>query len=535
MADAYYDYNNGLAGNTGLTVDSPKATRSQAVAVAGIGGTCIALDGTHTHETGHFVFDDNLNDSSHTYRGATLQPNNAESTRCARTSASLPASGNPFVYKDLVFLGRSPDLSAVTQALEIGQDAAEDITTRFENCEAKGYGAYCLLISNRRGRFEMVNGKLSGDPSSRFLGTTSSLAGDGNQAIDIQGLNIAPDGELSTMTVIGITKVDNLTNTFDVAIKGVTGTISVAASAAVSLLDLQGCAEPSVSGWNITINADDSVSTVTGLLCRGRATAITSNAKMTNNVINYNSPAGFALLLGQSIVASNVTGGEVSGNKVTGKYYASATPHNIIIGQGVTGTIKGNASINGYVGYLISKTTNGTVTNNTAYDCYGPSYYVKGTTACTVKDNVAVLSGGLTQRDRGVLAVAPQGATNTAGATIQENLVIVQDVSKIHSLAYIEDASQVCSFVRNTYIIPDTVDISTANLFSYENGIGGAANNTLAQWNAQTEVTDDVIVQMPASEIGRLVNEYKAQVKPKPDLMYINGQGVRNMVKDFVL
>ena len=120
-----------------------------------------------------------------------------------------------------------------------------------------------------------------------------------------------------------------------------------------------------------------------------------------------------------------------------------------------------------------------------------------------------MITGNITQRDRGILAVAPQGSTDTTAVTYQQNLVIVQDTSKIHSLAYIEDSDQACTFTRNTYIIPDTVDVATANLFSYENGAGGAANKTLAEWNATSEVTDDVIVQLPASEIQKLINKYR--------------------------
>ena len=533
MANAYYDYNNGLAGNDGLTPSTPKATRSQAVAVAGAGDKVIALDGTHVHESGHFVFDDDRIESGNTYRGATLNPAAGETVYCARTSATLAEANNPFRIEALVFDG----LDQVTYGLRLAeQSAAESVITQLHNIEINNCTVYNLLISEQGGRQEIVNLKLGGLLTSRAIGATGNLSAKANQVIDIQGCELALDEVTGSKKAIELSQVGTPTNTLDLYFKGLTGTISIAASASMTLLDVSTKDDCTVTGFDLVFNADDATTNVSGIIMTGNASTYElPNGLITNCKIKFNAPAGFAIAFGNSTTDSHITGGLVASNHVTGKHYASNTPHNYVMGQGTAGELKGNASQDGYVGYLLSITDTCDASANIAFDCYGPSYYAKGTTAATIKDNIAICSGKFTQRDRGILAVAPQGATNTTAVTFQENLIIVANISKIHSLAYIEDVNQVCTFTRNTYIIPDTVDVTTENLFSYENGVGGAANNTLDQWNAQTEVTDDVIVQMPAAEIAAIVKQYKESISPTPKLMLMPSGAVESTIGGKVL
>lgn len=510
MADRYYDYNNGSSGNDGSTPALAKSTRSEAVSASTTGDSVIAVDGTHTHESGHFVFDDARDERAQTYRGATLRANAAETSRVARTSGSLTAANNPHLVQGFVFDGTSGN--GTNSAFEFSQDASEDLILRNQNCEFISGDTYGILIQMRRGRIELVNAKITGVFASRALGATTSLSNDGNQVIDIQGCELAPAETLSgSKKVIELQQVGTPSNTLDLYFKGLRGTIQAATGATVNVLDIRTKDTMNVAGFNLTLQGEGTA-TMSGILMQGNASGYeSSTAYITNGFMSFESGAGYGVSLGLSGVDSHITGGLMAGNTVRGKYFAEQTPHNFVIGQGVAAEGRGNLSIDGYVGFLLSICDDATLVGNVCVDCYGPSIYAKGTTAATIKDNTCVLTGQFTQRDRGILSVAPQGAVNTAGATFQENLVIVQDVSKIHSLAYIEDASQVCAFTRNVYIIPDTVDVGTADLFSYKNGAGGAANNTLAEWNAQTEVTSDEIVQMPSAEIARLVTQLVAQ------------------------
>jgi len=509
MADQFW----GTGGSDvadGLTPATARLNRSVAVTNSGAGDSVIAIDGTMIHPTSLFLYNDDRIESSETYRRATLKAAVSETEYVARTSALL-AVNNPFLVDGLVFDGDNGGANTVNNAFALFRQSTVELIYQLHNCEFICGDIAALKQDQRRGRTEIVNGKISGTLSSILFGLSGSggvnLAQDGNQVIDVQILDIQLDAPITGSKIgIQLQQEDVLgsPNTLDVYLKGVSGVIPIGASASVTLIDIKSNSTISCASGDITINADDAVSNVIGISVRGRlVTDKISDINITNQRIKFNSPAGHGIAFG-SDTDSFISGGLVSGNHVTGKHYTSASPHNISLRHSIVGAARGNISQDGYIGYLMAVCTNATVTANLAYDCYGSSYYIKGTTAALVKDNVAVVTTKFPQRDLGILAVAPQGATNTVAATIQENLVIVTDISNIHSLGYIEDVNQVCSFVRNTYIIPDTVDVSSALLFSYENGAGGAANNTLAQWNAQTEVTDDIIVQMPQAELDAL-------------------------------
>jgi hypothetical protein len=470
----------------------------------------VLLDGINTvaDSAGFWNMNDARIHAAQSYRAATLQADTGvQTTFVARTSSSLSAANNPFIVKNIVF--DAEDL--VTQAIEIGQDAAEDITTQFHGCEFNNGGSINFLISNRRGRVEIVDAKLSGSPSSSLLVSTTALAGDGNQAIDIQTIQLSgicqPSGSL---TGVKLTKVNNLTNTFDVFLKGLSGSMTCDENSDVTGVDINGAVAPQVSNGSLTITSENNSGSSTGILVRGQTTAVCSDATIANMDVTFNCPAGFAIMLGQSTVDSNVTGGLITGCRATGKFFSGETPHNFLLGQATSGKMAGNESIDGFVGYLISKTTTADVQGNLTFDCYGPSYYCKGVTAATVKDNVAVSSGKFLQTENGFLAVADQGGVNNVAAVFQENLVIVKDINKIHSLAS-KTTSQGVSFIRNTYIIPDTVDLETKDLFAHDVAVEGVANNTFAEWLAQTEVTDDIIVQLPQSAINALVEQYRPE------------------------
>lgn len=515
MADAFYDYNNGSSGNSGLTELLPKATRQQAVAVAGAGDNCYALDGIHVHESSHFDFDEDVKDRSLNFRGATLRSGGAESVRVARFSSGLAVIDNPIIMEGFVFdAPGSNSGSGVQRAFEFPA-LALDLTVQFHNCEFINGSTYGLFYTQSQGRLELVNCKFSGTlPSGAGapISLTTSLSSAGNQVVDIQGIEFDLTEISSDKSLLVVQQVGTPSNTLDAYIKSVRGTLAISgATTNVTFIKCQTKDTINIANCNFTVNANDNLTdtdgSVVAILAIGNSSGNeSSDVNITNNIVNYFSPAGFALSYGQSTVDGHITGGLVAGNSVTGKYYALDTPHNILMGQGTAGDCKGNFSRDGFVGILLSITDSCNCTGNTVLDCYGPSLYAKGTTAATVKDNICMVTGKYTQRNLGILSVAPQGATNTTAVTFQENLVIVQDITKIHSLAYIEDASQACTFIRNTYILPDTVDIDTAALFSYESGLAGqAANNTLAEWNAQSEVTDDVIITMPVAQIEAMI------------------------------
>ena len=514
MANRFYDYNNGSSSNDGSTAALAKATRTEAVSASSVGDSVIAVDGVQvpTEET-HFQFNDRRNEKGQTYRKAILR-SGGSTDFVARTSSTLAAADSPFIVENLVFDGQN----TVDSCFEFSvQSDNEELITQVKGCEFRNAKTNAIRIMERGGRQEFYDCKIVDDGSleDTVLGT-GSLSGKANQVIQFQGLEINLTTITSNFGVIDLDQVGTPSNTLGLHFNNVSGVFNVSGSSGrVAVLDLKCKNVIKVNNCDIDIQGDgtESTSSSFGVLVRGRESGHEiSDVDISNNNIGFKVKAGYGISFGEATTDSHITGGNVTGNTVTGKTYtdASITPHNYVMGQGTGGAnLKGNKSINGYVGYLFSITDSCTATNNLAFDCNGPNFYAKGTTAATISDNTAVITGNITQRDRGILAVAPQSSTDTSAVTFQQNLVIVQDTSKIHSLAYIEDSDQTCTFTRNTYIIPDTVDVATANLFSYENGAGGAANKTLAEWNATSEVTDDVIVQLPASEIQKLINKYR--------------------------
>jgi len=520
MANRYFDGNNGSSGNDGSTALLAKATVAQAESASTGGDKVIAVDGAQAHDASYFNFAANRVYSSESYRGATLQPFATEITYAARSSGSFSAANNPLVIENFVIDG----LSQVTQAFEIGQDASEDTQIRVSGCHVLNGTQYGLLINHRRGRVELTNIKLSGAGAQPMLMTTASLSNDGNQVIDINGLEL--DGAVSSgsMTGLSLTKVNNVTNTLGLTLQGVTGTLTPTGSASAVGMNIK-TVDPSITNCSFTIDATNTAGTGHfGILCQGQSVAIASNPIIANNNINFQVNAGYGLALGQSDFNANVTGGEVSGNTVTGYFDTLETPHGFLMGQGVAGaTMRGNTAQTIYVGYLASKCTSGIIEGNLAYNCHGPSLYIKGCTDITVQDNIVVINIDTTAaNDTGVGAISineQTDGTNTAACSIRRNLVIVDDVSKVQSLAGIF-LDQSASFENNTYIIPDTVDVSTEDLFAIGNSsiAANSANATLAEWNALSStangigtvsVTGDKIVQLPLSEIQSMIAAYK--------------------------
>jgi len=535
MAIIYYDYNNGNNADDGSTPALAKADRGNAVLVSAAGDSVVAVDGVHAHQSSFFAFNDDRVEGVETFRGSTLQANAGEVVRVARTDSGLSSANNPKIIDGFVFDGESGNAGAGVQyAFDLGNDAAQDLVIHLHNCHFISGTIYGLLNSLTRGRMEIVNGLITGVFANRYI-VGVNLSSNGNGVVDIKGLEIIPDAPL-VGKLVEFRQEAAPTNTLDIFLSGFKGTFDIPATSGITLMDLQCKDTIVISDANVTLNADDTSLTVTGLLVQGLGVGFElTRGEILNSIVRNFCPAGTGIGLGQTSTPSYISDGIIAGCTCIGKYYpAPATPHNFGIGKGVTGELRGNISTDTYVGYVLTcDSVNGS--GNLAFDCYGPSYFIEGATFALMKRNVAVVSSKYPQRGRGILTVAPLAAVNTQNGTFEENLIIVEDATQIHSLGYIEDINQICFYTRNTYIIPDTVDVTSALLFSYKNGQGGAANNTLAQWNAQSEVTDDVIVQMPIEKIREEISKYRDIVKPKPDIMYIKGQGARLMNRDKVI
>ena len=509
MATVYLDLNASTNGS-GSSSSDPFNSSASAESGAGAGGTIIYVANTtqngNDDSNGYFDFDANVVLEAETSRKVTLT-GGSQAAYVARYSDPISSSFNPVLARRLVVDGSSKSSATTFENL-----SATGVSFRQEDMEYISGSNYGINYSNRDGSIELVSCKISGSPTSAMFATSPSLSNDGNQTVTVNGLEL--DGTIASGLLNGIqvTKVNNLTNTLALDIKAVDAKLTATGSGNVAGINVK-TVNPTISNCNLTIDGLSTTGTGHfGIVVQGQSTAIASLPIISNNIVDFKCTSGYAIALGQSDVDSNITGGEVSGNYIKGVYSYTGTPHAFSVGQGVAGSLtRGNTAQDTYVGYLLSKCTSSTIEGNLAFDCFGVSYYVKGTTDITIQENTAVVTNSFTKTANtlGVIAVAPQGATNTANATIRRNLVIIESLDNINSLGYLENSSQTASFSNNTYIIPDTIDVDTVKLFNYKNGAGGAANNTIAEWNDKEEVTDDVVVQLPLAEIQKRIESLR--------------------------
>lgn len=511
MANAYYDYVNGSAGNDGLTATTAKATRDQAVAVAGAGDKVIAVNGTQQHESADFVFDDDRIESAESFRDATLIAANSETGEVARTSSALLATNNPLTIENLVFdasQGNPP-----TRALSIVADTSEDIITVVNGCQMIPGTDGALYISDRRGEQIVTDLLITGTINDHAVYVDGNQTASGDQKIKINNLTILPDNELITSQEL-VDLRGLASNNLDLVVNNLSITADVADSASsVYGIKLKSNSKIHVNNTNLIFNGDD-VSGVTGLMIHGHSAGNEPSEVYVQNLnVEFNCVAGYGAAIGESQIDSHLTSGFISGCYLKGKYYASGTPHTLVLGQGSNLTLAGNYFDGGGVPCLVSITDDAKVINNIFYNPFITGIFVKGTTDCTIQNNIVMNDGSYLTRASLLCAVDDQGGTNTAAATIKDNIVYVADISTINTLSAINDTSQVCTYENNIYVLPDDTDLSTTDLFGYNCGAGGAANNTYAEWIAQSEVTDDRIVLLPAAEIRSIIANLQ---KPDP-------------------
>jgi len=508
MANKYYDGNNGSDSNDGSTPALAKLTRNAAVSASNAGDKIIAVNGIQIAPGGYANYNDDRIESAQDYRKAIIQPKSAsnggsETNYVGRIPSGRLAANNPVIIENRVFDG----INEVASAFQL-DDQSQTIVTEIRGCEFKNSNSYGFVCFDKAGVLDLINCKISGPkPSAAYLGFTGSLSSRADQTIKFQGLECEVDPITASTAILSISQVATPANALDLHVTGMSGSFNVSNNASLTVLNLISKDKINIQGCKLNITGDETEQNSIGIRAFGKGSGYeTSDVDISNNTVYFSSGVGYAISYGDSTADSHIAGGSVSGNTVVGKYYpGSQTPHNYAMGQGTVGNLTGNISVDGYVGYLISKTDSCNVVGNLAYDCYGPNFYIKGTTLCEVKDNIAVVSSKYTQHERAIISVTEQGGVDTAGANIKQNYVVVEDVSKIHSLAQITDANQICAFERNTYIIPDTVDLSTAQLFSYQSF---SPTDTLAQWNDRSEVTNDVIVQLPLSEVKNIIASY---------------------------
>lgn len=493
-------------------VATPWATPEKTITDAVSGDTCRYAPGTYA-SVSHPAYIKPLRNVAQAPGEVVFQAAALEGF-VARISSSSPAG--TYLFDGLTFDGQAE----IARGFAFGESPIRDYAATFNNCRFLDATSRGLQIDGHRGSVTLTNCTFEMSAASGGIVSTADLGDIAGAPFSLTAVNTTLDiiGTGGDTIGISLQRAAVPAAAVTVELRGVKGRAVADGTGAITAVRLQGIDAAVVEGdGELSVVNPNSANEAFGIQATGKnANATADNATVSGHSLTFDSPTGHGIILGRSTLESFSAGGVVENNRVTGAVFPTATPHNISLGRGTSGALRNNDSLDGYIGYLASLTASGVIEDNIAYDCYGSSIYVKGVTDLIVRNNICALSGKTTQRDRGILAVVEQIAINTAAAAIENNRVYVQDPGAIDSLAQIA-TNQVCQFTSNTYYLPDTVDLATANLFKYKTlNDGDPPNQTFAQWLANPEVTGDQVVLLPTQTLAAIIADLDPRKLPSP-------------------
>jgi hypothetical protein len=443
----------------------------------------------------------------------TITGNNG--VRVLRNSGSLAGTDEP-VFQDLTI-----DAEGKTYALELSLDTTGPDICQVRRVHATGAASAHVFIGREHGLIELRDLEISG--STRLgVATASTTAGTTAETnISLRGLrctNVVLDS--TAARIVQIQRAPLATSKVVAALEQVIGDVD-AGGFAVDFINMEAIDEPVVKDCNLTLRSSAAGECI-GIKVNGTSSYNTEGAVVVGNVLTCLFNAGHGMQLSDDTDNYGRTGSFV-GNHVTGQYDASATPHGITLAGQSTGEMLGNVVRDTFAAFLVSETTTARVVGNLAFNCHGPSFYVKGANGTAgaglalednlVANNVAVRKATTLARNQSCLSITNQ-IGNTDNAVFEANTVIAEDPEADAArggsyLAEFTSAGQTGEFRRNVYIIPDTVNLATATIF----GNNGAAA-TFATWIGRSDVIDDRVIQLPIAEIQQLISYYEALSQP---------------------
>jgi hypothetical protein len=486
---------------------TPYLTYGAAEAAASDGDTIVILGSEYDIPSGNYINTTKDVTVKGESRSTVLRKDPAHSVRIVYLSASTTTTDEP-TWRDMTVDGEG----LCTYCFNTTGSATASEVMQWINVTARG--ATSMHFNNDRpaGVQEYINCKIDGDTQGGVSTTSTGPGTSGDQVVNVRKLDVNGTTLLtSSASCVRVERANTATFRVSGFVDGVFGNVDFSATpGGCPVIFMYGTDSPVVRNCNFKFTHTHTANEAFGIQILGKSTYTTTGATVADNVIHFDSPAGYGIGYGDSPATNSyISGGAVVGNHVTGSYYLSSTPHNIAMRTQTTGVCSGNVSRDSYVGILLNETTSCECTGNLLFDNYGSSIYIKGVAGATVENNVCVVSSGVLQRVLGILHVTNQTG-NTTAATIQNNTVIVQDVSDIGGFLAAVDTGNVCNFDNNLYIIPDSAS-ATANYFR----VNGTPTN-LTGWLADSRVTGDRIMQLPQADIDALVANYRsAAAKPE--------------------
>lgn len=376
--------------------------------------------------------------------------------------------------------------------------------TRIQNCSTQLYSDNAKL-----GTVTFTGVIFAGLMKDGVTGSTS-LADTGAKTYVINGLTLSSvtSTDTATATVFTATRLSTSTNPLSLYVNAVTGTITapgaLGASAVVSILALHGitnAVNPAgvsqpviVENLNVTLTASSTTTSCYGVQIDNSAAganAVGNTPVVRNSIINMNCPAGYAIAIGDSTTAYDVTDALVYGNTLTNTFYNGvATPHGISLGRVTRGIVRSNYVRGFAVGVLTAINQGGIVTGNLIEGAYYAPLFAKGngaTTIPTIANNTVIMDDAIVGAkfgNYGCLGVAVQGATNNTDTLFKNNNCYVR--SGTGWKYAVTDTSQVAHFDHNN----DFSLVTLTTPWSYQ----GTTYATATLWNAAATVGDDTNV-----------------------------------------
>jgi len=430
-----------------------------------------------------------------------------------RLSSTLPASALVELNGVVVDGASSNSGSGSATALDVGVDASDAWDFRSVDSHYICGNNYAITINQRHGIQLMTGDYITGSPAIAALSLSSSVAAVADQIIKINSLEMDVTASDTSFTGVLTNRSDD-GKTYALTFQMDSPKITMRDGGFdADMVAIDNKAENGViTNPNITIiESASNTKTHFGILNRGMSgTTVSVDPWVIGGLIVGDVRKSYLLAHGQSTTASNISGGGLSGTTVIGKKYdgtGSDTPHNILFGMGTDAKGYGLKSLYGYVGILFSLTTAHYSSGHLVVDANGPHYYGKGATG-TIDKSIAVHTGEVEQTGHSMFAANAQGATDTPALTYKDCVAIVADISNFNAVASNYDANQGVTYEGGLVFVDESVDLSTTDLFAY-NQAGGAANNTIADFNTNMS-TDWEAVKLPTSAIRKLAAAQKA-------------------------
>jgi hypothetical protein len=286
------------------------------------------------------------------------------------------------------------------------------------------------------------------------------------------------------------------------------------ASPATGLI-IQSIDDVQVSGSVIVTST--SVSSSTGVQIIAQSSTLTSRDPIVDGLdLVFNCPGGSGLRIG-SFLGVAIQGGIVRNSSFSGQVYPSNTPHLLTLSTFTDVEVADCTFEDSFVQILLSNTDDSDVHDTIHVNPSGPAIYMKGVVDAYVTRAVCVCDGSVTQRANGIIAAVEippvDGGIDCQTGTFDDCIVVVSDVTKIAALAQIGglvgnySVPQPIEMRNIKFVIPDSVDILSEDLFIFGGAIGTVANNTWNEWISNTDnVFNNEMIQLPQGEIDYLVS-----------------------------